>query len=106
MATQVRSSKLEDRYEERLKSRGVDYVKHPVIRAVVHGCVRKLEPDFLVPAERLVIEVNGCFVHGCEVCYGGDGAAMARRERDAARRRAFESMGYFVDEVWEHELVS
>lgn len=87
-----------------LRRDGVDFVAKPRVPVVIHGRRRRLTPDFLVPMERLVIEVNGCYVHGCRECGAGQGSER-RRERDRARLDAFTRAGYDVEVVWEHELL-
>jgi len=82
---------------------GVEYVVKPKLAVIVGGRRRRLSPDFVVPDERLVIEANGCFVHGCPECYG-DRGLVHNRDRDDVRLAAFERAGYEVEVVWEHEV--
>jgi len=96
-------TKLERRMGEWLTRRGVEYLVKPRIRVDRSGKRRRLEPDFLVPDEHLLIEVNGCFVHGCPECYGGHGSTSVR-SRDERRLAELRKAGYEVEVVWEHEL--
>jgi G:T-mismatch repair DNA endonuclease (very short patch repair protein) len=88
-----------------LSEAGVEFVVHPEIVVEMWGEPRTLTPDIFVPAERLVIEVNGCKVHGCPNCEGAH-ANSNRRAKDEVRLRAFTRAGYDVDVYWEHEIVA
>jgi DNA mismatch endonuclease (patch repair protein) len=69
-------------------------------------------PDFLFPAQKLAIFVDGCFWHGCKKC----GHVPLRnpsfwrtkiehnRRRDRGIRRSLRRQRFRVFCVWEHEL--
>lgn len=57
--------------------------------------------DVLLPAQRLVLEVNGCYWHACRKC-GYSDAVVQRRHR--LRRTAIRRQGYRVIEIWEHDF--
>ncbi len=59
--------------------------------------------DFYLPDENLVIEVNGCYWHRCQVC-GYDDPRCAR-QREYERIQVLESHGYQVVVFWEHDLI-
>lgn len=88
-----------------LDEQGVRYLVKPKLTVLVGGSRRRLSPDFFVPDERLAIEVNGCYVHGCWECYGDRGLVRSR-DRDAVRLAALERAGYSVEVIWQHELTS
>src|SRR5262245_57730819 len=70
------------------------------------------KPDFLFPAERVVVFVDGCFWHGCPRCGNVPGknrpywsAKIAGNVgRDARNGERLREMGYRVVRLWEHEL--
>jgi DNA mismatch endonuclease, patch repair protein len=76
-------------------------------RAAVFG-----NPDFVFPAVRLAVFVDGCFWHGCPV--HGSLPATNRRfwtlklkrntERDRVVGRELKRSGWFVLRIWQHEL--
>ena len=86
-----------------LRGMGIEPIVHPRLRVTMFGKRRRLTPDFYVPAENLVIEVNGCFVHGCRDCGHGD---ELKEWKDLTRLDALTRAGYNVDVVWEHELAA
>lgn len=69
-------------------------------------------PDFIFPADRLVIFVDGCFWHGCRRCRTvpltnrpfWDAKIKKNRERDRTAARALRSQGWTVVRIWEHDL--
>lgn len=70
-------------------------------------------PDFIFPAERTLLFVDGCFWHACPRCqrrvprtrrsFWSEKIEQNRR-RDQRVRRALRKSGYHVLRVWEHEV--
>jgi len=62
--------------------------------------------DFAIPSKRLLINVNGCYWHGCDKCYPGEKDKIQRRIRtyDYLRRENAKKNGWILLEIWEHEL--
>jgi DNA mismatch endonuclease (patch repair protein) len=70
-------------------------------------------PDFVFPASRLAIFVDGCFWHGCPKCnlsipqhnrsYWATKIAR-NKSRDRGVRRVLQSEGWKVFRIWEHEV--
>jgi DNA mismatch endonuclease (patch repair protein) len=69
-------------------------------------------PDFLFPAEKVVVFVDGCFWHGCPRCghavkkNGAYWKLKVRRNRlrDARNGRKLRALGLVVLRFWEHAL--
>ena len=69
-------------------------------------------PDFVFPAERLAVFVDGCFWHGCprhgtmpkENRRFWRAKIKRNRERDREVRAELRRLGWKVLRVWEHEL--
>ena len=51
-----------------------------------------------------VIEVKGCYWHGCSQCGYNDEWHLEKRQRDATREAYLQEEGYQVKEIWEHEF--
>jgi DNA mismatch endonuclease (patch repair protein) len=70
------------------------------------------KPDFLFPAQRLAVFVDGCFWHGCPACQRTpssnveywSGKIERNRNRDRAVRVSLKKDGWRVLRIWEHEL--
>ena len=58
--------------------------------------------DFYLPQQNLVIEVDGCWWHGCLDCYPGGGAKLDQFEE---RQKQLSILGYSAIRIWEHELL-
>ena len=72
----------------------------------------KVRPDFVFPARRLAVFVDGCFWHGCPLhaTQPKQNAKFWREKleqnqtRDALVTRTLRRAGWRVLRVWEHEL--
>jgi DNA mismatch endonuclease, patch repair protein len=60
--------------------------------------------DFLIPEHHCILEVHGCYWHGCEQCGFNKDHHIEKRAYDAQRTAYLESLGYYVYVVWEHDL--
>ena len=70
-------------------------------------------PDFVYPSAKVVVFVHGCFWHRCPIhgrTIPKTNTEFWRRkferniERDGLNREEFQSVGWKVVEVWEHEV--
>src|SRR6185437_10843125 len=90
-----------------------------LVRAGVKGWVmhpRELpgRPDFVFPAQKLAIFVDGCYWHGCKRCGHiprtnrefWNAKVQQNKARDRAVVRALSCSGYHVLRFWEHQLSS
>lgn len=60
--------------------------------------------DILFPP-KTVIEINGCYWHGCSSCNKQLTASHKKTKvKDARRYSFFISQGYDVHVIWEHEI--
>jgi len=95
-ARDITNSSIEDAYAEQLDAQGVIYERQKRI-----GWYKV---DFYVPVENRIIEVNGCYWHGCEQCERIRDDYEEKRKADNKRYEYLRHKGYTVDVVWEHEL--
>jgi DNA mismatch endonuclease (patch repair protein) len=76
------------------------------------GATWRVRPDFLFPARRLALFVDGCFWHGCPrhaTRPQGNRGFWLRKfrqngERDRRNGRDLRAAGWRVVRLWEHEL--
>ena len=69
-------------------------------------------PDFVFPAERVAVFVDGCFWHGCPRHYNAPAnneafwrrKLIANRTRDRLVTRTLTRAGWKVVRIWEHAL--
>lgn len=89
-----------------LHGRGLRFRKHVRVLPEV-----RREHDIVFPASKVVVEVHGCWWHGCHAHYRPpksnaswwDAKVRRNRERDADTRARLEATGWTVVTVWEHE---
>lgn len=70
------------------------------------------KPDFVFPAHKLAVFVDGCFWHGCPDCYIRPQTSQAywdeklsrNRKRDASVNKELRAAGWTVLRFWEHQL--
>jgi DNA mismatch endonuclease (patch repair protein) len=70
------------------------------------------KPDFVFPAAKLVVFVDGCHWHGCPKCYrppaSNTGYWLMKFKRNRARDRVVSASlrrkGWKVLRIWEHEM--
>lgn len=98
------------RAEVRLRSilhrRGLRFRKHVRILSDV-----RREHDIVFGPSKVVVEVHGCWWHGCEVHYRPpkenaswwDAKVQRNRVRDGDTRARLEAAGWEVVTVWEHD---
>jgi DNA mismatch endonuclease (patch repair protein) len=71
-------------------------------------------PDFIFPAHRVAVFVDGCFWHGCPQHYKAPvthadywrNKLHANRQRDGVVTRRLEAEGWTVVRIWEHTVRS
>jgi DNA mismatch endonuclease (patch repair protein) len=72
------------------------------------------KPDFVFRRERVCVFVDGCFWHGCPMCYRAprsnlpywQGKIKRNHARDRHVTRSLKGLGWRVARVWEHELAA
>lgn len=93
----VLGSSREDAFAAILDAEGIAYERHKVIG--------HLHPDFYLPVQNLVIEVQGCYWHGCLQCGFDKEAHRKKRKQDRRRHAYFHNRGHMVREIWEHDIM-
>ena len=89
-------SSLEDIFAAILDEYGIAYQRQkPIGRSRV---------DFYLPGKNTVIEIQGCYWHGCLYCGFDNEQHQQWRARDAKRDDALRNKGYHDEELWEHEF--
>lgn len=76
------------------------------------GKMRRVKPDFVFSAQRLVVFIDGCFWHGCPRHATAPKANAAfwaaklaeNKVRDRYVSRTLRRRGWRVVRVWEHDL--
>ena len=69
-------------------------------------------PDIVLPGRQVVVFVDGCFWHGCPVCFVAPGSnkdyweskMLRNRQRDEQVTASLIAAGWTVIRLWEHEV--
>lgn len=94
----VLGSSREDAFAAVLDEEGIAYERHKV--------VGHLHPDFYLPVQNLVIEVQGCYWNGCLPCGFDTETHRKKRKQDRRRHTYIRNRGHSVREVWEHDIMT
>lgn len=90
--------------QNELNKLGIDFEKHKTFR-IKNGYH---QVDIFVPLKNLVIEINGCFWHGCQTCYPNmidyKLPQFDNIIRDDNVRNSLSEKGNFI-ELWEHNII-
>ncbi len=100
----LRDTKIEVLTRSHLHFLGVSFRKHAEIVGMRRlGIFHQF--DVMLPARRMVIEVDGCYWHGCRKhIKKQNGMHKRNRARDRKIDRAACSLGWKVIRLWEHEI--
>lgn len=110
-AIRRRDTRLEKEVRSRLHRLGFRFRVDFPIRLAGR---RPIRPDIVFPRQRICVELDGCWWHGCEVCGLRETRVnrkywerkIARtKERDAEQTQALVDAGWTVLRFWEHEGV-
>jgi len=79
---------------------------------IMHASDLEGRPDFVFEHQKIAIFVDGCFWHGCRICYRRpksrqrywDWKLSINRKRDRKVNLILKRNGYRVLRFWEHEV--
>ena len=60
--------------------------------------------DFILREHMLVVEVDGCYWHNCQICYPGKTPFRTRAQKEIMIAAAIAAKGYRLLRVWEHDM--
>lgn len=59
--------------------------------------------DFYLPDWNLLIDLNGCFWHGCSICYEHHHIQDRVKKNDSEKESIAKEAGYQLLKIWEHD---
>ncbi len=101
-----KNTKPEIYLRHELSKRGYKYrINHKISET-------NIRPDLVFVSKRICIFVDGCFWHGCPVCYESPktnslfwkNKIKRNKQRDVEQVRYLRKHGWKVIRIWEHEL--
>jgi G:T-mismatch repair DNA endonuclease (very short patch repair protein) len=91
---------------EYLDSRDIFYFPHCYLMSVFGTTPFKWHRfDAVLPNQQILIEVQGCYWHGCKDCFHTFNELQLHNiERDEDIRRVVRDSGWTLVELWEHDI--
>lgn len=86
-------SKVEDAVANALDTMNISYIRQYEIS--------RTHVDFFLPEYHIVLEVYGCYWHGCKSCGFADNKRLSK---NIARQKFIESQDYVFRYIWEHDV--
>lgn len=100
-----RDTKIEVRVQRLLTAIDIPYKKHRAIAGVLPHQYKYHRFDIVLEESKTIIEVNGCYWHGCPLCFPDPTSnQQGWMERDRNIRWFAEGSGWTVIWLWEHKL--
>ena len=85
----------------------IEFITHKYMSEITHS----YQCDILIPKQRLIeqktiIEVDGCYWHGCKVCAKRDltNNQRSKKYKDNIRTKELKEKGYRVIRLWGHQI--
>lgn len=96
-----RDSKPERKIQNFLRLLHIEFLSHYYISKITH----KYRCDVYIPSSKTIIEIDGCYWHGCPICNNKISEFQKEQvERDKIRTLELISKGYKVIRLWEHDI--
>lgn len=95
-------SKPEIAFQKALEEIGLEFIPHGVIAGlpVFHRW------DIMIPNSKTVIEIDGCYWHGCSKCFVELNESQEKQKRaDVMRTKAARDFGWSVVRIAEHDIM-
>ena len=100
-----KDSSIEVKIQNLLTQLHIEYFTHKYMK-IEHG----YQCDILIPtqngiSQKIIIECDGCYWHGCPVCNNKPHKNLKlQKERDKRRTQELQEKGYRVIRIWEHDI--
>ena len=94
-------TKPEKTIQKYLTVLGLEFETHRMAK----GLLSRHQWDIVLVKLRLLIEVDGCYWHGCERCCPNSEIGKENHERDGFLTTAAEAAGWKVVRIWEHDII-
>ncbi len=102
----IKDTKIEIKIQKLLSQLHLEYLTHKYISEITHG----YQCDILIPTQegipqKTVIECDGCYWHGCNICNLKPYDKLEeRKELDKNRTEELIKKGFRVIRLWEHDI--
>jgi G:T-mismatch repair DNA endonuclease (very short patch repair protein) len=105
----IKDSSIEIKIQNYLKKLGIEFFTHQYMK-IEHGyqcdiLIPKQETEGIIIPQKTIIEVDGCYFHGCPICKKYKSQRIERQiESDMIRTKELQEKGFRVIRLWEHEI--
>lgn len=100
-----RDTKPERKVQNALRRMYIDYRKHKILFGLLPQPYKYHRFDIIVDARKLIIEIQGCYWHGCPICYSNPSELQKNTsDKDQKIRALAEAGGWKVVWLWEHDI--
>jgi len=102
----VKDTSIEVKIQNFLSLLHIEFFTHKYISEINHG----YQCDILIPvqngiAQKIIIECDGCYWHGCPICKLNSYKKLGERKQlDSNRTKELQEQGFKVIRIWEHKI--
>lgn len=101
-----KDSQIELKMKKYLSDLEINFIQHKYISQIRHA----YQCDFFIPKQEgvskdTILECDGCYWHGCPVCFKETNKQQRKQKaKDNRRTKELKGQGFRVIRLWEHEI--
>lgn len=96
-----RDTTIEIKIQNYLKLLHIEFITHFYVSEITHA----YQCDIFIPANKIIIECDGCYWHGCKICNKNfNQLQLEQIEEDKFRTKELVNKGYVIYRLWEHDI--
>lgn len=101
-----KDTSIEIQVQNILNKNKIPFEKHIIIPNLLSGNRKYHKFDIVLRNHKILIEVNGCYWHGCHICYKKPNNLQLKKiNRDKKMREDILKSDWMLIEIWEHDLM-
>lgn len=102
-----KDTSIEIQVQNILNENNIPFEKHKIIPDLLSGELKYHKFDIVLSESKTLIEVNGCYWHGCSICYKNPNERQIKKiNRDKGMRKEILNSDWKLIEIWEHDLIN
>lgn len=102
----ITNSVLEQRFEDLIKDKNIDLFRS----SQIDFKIGRFHPDFINFNKKVIVEINGCYWHGCNICFNSKRKGMSEEkikkvlDKDIRKLKLYKDKEYDVFVIWGHDF--
>lgn len=101
-----KDTSIEIQVQNILSENKIPFEKHIIIPNLLSGKLKYHKFDIVLSNHKILIEVNGCYWHGCSICYKNPNNLQLKKiNRDKKMKEEILKTDWKLIEIWEHDLM-